>query len=1587
MNGAPSPRHDLFISLAETDAAWVRHFLLPALNLPPGRAVTTEDFPPGSSRRAETERAVSESRYTVLVFSPEYLRGAWAEFSGAVAAIASIEGLGGRVVPILLRECPLPLFERALVSLDCTQQERWEPEVAKLRALLERPTPPPEQVESPYPGLTPFGPEQSRLFFGRHQETAAALARLRAGQRTLYVIGPSGSGKTSLVLAGLVPGLATLPGTPWRLHVVRPGARPSDRVAEALGGTAGDPLGGVGVGPADDRHLLVIDPFEEVYTQASREEQAEFFKLIRDAAAIPTLTVVVLMRADFYPDLMNCPLWTTAQAQRLEIAALNGESLRESIEAPAREAGIGVEARLLDRLTSDAAAEPGALPLLQVTLTDLWHRRRRRLMTLEDYERLGAGHRSGLAVAIRDMAEAALGNLTSEGRDAARRVFLRLVSFGEGRADTRRQESLAILERLPKGDPDFVRATVRALADARLLTLGGEPGAAGCTVDIAHEALISAWPTLQRWLAEGREAERTSRRFESKAREWIELGRGDGGLLDEVELRDAERWLASPDAALAGPSDDLADLIAKSRAARQRRTREARVRRLVFASLLGAIGLAAGYGYYMNYQARNYRAGLSRAAIADYSLALAELGADRFASAEAILSQAIERLGSERQLDDQRTRLARRRDEVGRIVRFYAFADESEWLELSNYDEGAAATCQAALDQLAIGSHPDWWTHLPAADLLARNPGQLERLQESVYRELLLLAMIKAKSGIKAKSDILHSNKPEAASAFREALKVGAAARRFRPQDAAGSLLEYVCHSGLGESNPKDPLPDPNPRSATDYYFIGYCHSWIVNLPQDSLTRWALSRAKSLRFLDLKTSKETAEQYLRTAASLDPRHYWSHAMLGGLLSGQQRYADAELAHGTCVSLRPQSAMGYTWRAYDIAAQVNGAKDATLRARLVRRAIADLERCIALKPKDPEIFESIYNTYIELGRMADAIKAASRRFELEPPRRSSVDWSVNDTREMIEAFVLELEKTVANMPPSAEASAALAHGYLLLENDDRALEAAAKSLELRPGQFRALAVRGEVALKRHLPQEALAEFDRALAQAPGDYHIVAGRARAEESLGRLEAASTGFEHALQAAETRWQQQEALRALARVLDRLGRHEEARRQAQRAEQLGPVSSAREFSDAVESTTMPSIKAGLDDPTVLTIEGEVCLQRGEYGRAILLARRAALLEPTYARAYGCRASAYSARGQNARAVSDWDEAIRLAPNWSYLYYLRGGDLLRLGELDLAFDDFEEAIRRGTNDARAYAGRAFVFQSRGEYESALTDLDRAIALNGDTGWLYGERADVRLSMGDWEKAIADCDQAIHLAPDLVAAYHFRADARRHLKQYELAEADFAKALALAPDNAQIHECEGFLWYDRRNYEKAIGCFTAALSAEPRYRPALVSRGNAYDATGENERALADYSKAIDLDPGDASTYNRRGNVQFRLGAFRDAIDDYGKAIQRKPDFADAFRNRSNAWSRVGRYQEALSDAVSAVELGAEGAMERLNRAAAKLVASADVERQSGLRDDVRRRFLTLAGTLRRSGRAADAEAIERASSADGFPSDQAVQQ
>jgi WD40 repeat protein len=578
--------YDVFISYAEADRAWVDGFLIDGLESAGVRCHREAAFALGVPRLAEFERAVRSSARILLVLSPAYFSSETASFVDLLAQTYGLETSTWPVIPLRLAPVDLPTRLAMLTALDAIDPDEREGVLDKLCDLFQRPI----QAASarpvcPYPGMRAFTLDDSFPFFGRDRETEELFQHLRQS-RFLAAIGASGSGKSSLVFAGLVPRLRKTglfgPGT-WLVRSMRPGERPLAELARALGADPADPDAAVAraleADPQARRLLLIVDQFEEVF--APGQEQSEpLSQALLGLLDVEGVAVVLTARADFYAELMGTPLWPRIKANRVDVGPLDEAGLREAIYRPADMVGVYVESALVERLVSDAveARSLGILPLVQEVLVQLWERLERRVLPLHAYEsfvlaraaydrQLDGQHRTGLEVAIARHADGVLKRLEVEdpGRvEIARRIFLRLVQFGEGRPDTRRQQAVAQLR--AGNDPVRSEAILNSLARNRLITLIGDIETGRRRADIAHEALIHGWPQLRRWIEEWRKAEEIRRRLEQKAQEWIEAGADNEGLLGTGGLAVGEMWVASPDGRELPDDDPIRRLIRESRA-------------------------------------------------------------------------------------------------------------------------------------------------------------------------------------------------------------------------------------------------------------------------------------------------------------------------------------------------------------------------------------------------------------------------------------------------------------------------------------------------------------------------------------------------------------------------------------------------------------------------------------------------------------------------------------------------------------------------------------------------------------------------------------------------------------------------------------------------------------------------------------------------------------------------------------------------------------------------------------------------------------------------------------------------------------
>ena len=491
----------------------------------------------------------------------------------------------------------------------------------------------------PFVGLAAFRTDQAHLFFGRQQETLAALSCFdtRPGHtaiRWLEINGTSGSGKSSLMQAGLLPLIDQ--GWLWprtgiahwqRIGLLLPGARPVEMLAESLAHAFDDTRMADLVDElkrGDDRlrfwlrerkaddtaFLLAIDQFEELFTFAEAEERRRFDRLLAAALADPVCPLFVLstVRADFLdrfgedtPDLtrvLNCA------GKRWTLAPIGDAGLREVIDGPARLAGLDV-AEVREAIIDQARDEPGALPLVENALDWLWQRRENSRLSGRLFTEQG-----GLAGLLSRSADDLLDGLEPQ-RSRALELLFRLVKVDtEGVRHARlrigRDEAvaiagggeagLAVVNRLSgQRQPDDSRQA----GPLRLITVG-DNGA----VNLIHETLVRSkgldddakprpyWPTLWNYIEQHKEQAAWRERLRLDMRMWLENGKASGFQWPHERVRELHKMTQKPGPKFnldADESDFLGPIDADAMLAELERPETTHKRRLLIGERLDVL--------------------------------------------------------------------------------------------------------------------------------------------------------------------------------------------------------------------------------------------------------------------------------------------------------------------------------------------------------------------------------------------------------------------------------------------------------------------------------------------------------------------------------------------------------------------------------------------------------------------------------------------------------------------------------------------------------------------------------------------------------------------------------------------------------------------------------------------------------------------------------------------------------------------------------------------------------------------------------------------------------------------------------------
>jgi len=391
---------------------------------------------------------------------------------------------------------------------------------------------------NPFPGLRPFAPEESDLFFGREGESEEVVGKLLKN-KFVTVIGASGSGKSSLIYCGVLPKvkkLKTDKNADWRILTFRPGNDPFGNLADALSESLyasgnerldrntilselqNNPDGISGAVKSlmlkpDEKVLIVVDQFEELFrystlgkTDPSLAPAGWFVDFLVDTVDQSTgnIFTIITMRSDFIGECAHFQgLTQLINNSNYLVPHMGSENYRQAIEGPVKYAGAEIDPALVEILLKDIGDRTDQLPVLQHAMMRTWSHWRElddldRPINKSDHDSVGT-----MSNAMSLHANEAYEELSLRGKEICEVMFKTLTEKGSDNKGLRRPSDVKTIKSIAGCTSEELFDVVekfRVPARSFITPRHNVPLTEDSIIDLSHESLMRLWDRLREWV-------------------------------------------------------------------------------------------------------------------------------------------------------------------------------------------------------------------------------------------------------------------------------------------------------------------------------------------------------------------------------------------------------------------------------------------------------------------------------------------------------------------------------------------------------------------------------------------------------------------------------------------------------------------------------------------------------------------------------------------------------------------------------------------------------------------------------------------------------------------------------------------------------------------------------------------------------------------------------------------------------------------------------------------------------------------------------------------------------------------------------
>lgn len=547
--------------------------------------------------------------------------------------------------------------------------------------------------------------------------------------------------------------------------------------------------------------------------------------------------------------------------------------------------------------------------------------------------------------------------------------------------------------------------------------------------------------------------------------------------------------------------------------------------------------------------------------------------------------------------------------------------------------------------------------------------------------------------------------------------------------------------------------------------------------------------------------------------------------------------------------------------------------------------------------------------------------------------------------MFRGAIVEYFLALQNSPPGADAFEAIGDMYRVLQNNDRAVSAYDKALNLKRND-------PELFIKAGLAYEKADKLNSAI-----------------KAFNEASAIDPNNADALNALEQIWKDQIKLNPrnaaahanLGTVLQKKGDFEGALEQYNAAELIEPN----------------NILVRLNLGTLYQAKGDLNTATKAYDTILAV-------DPKNVLAHYYKATALKQMKNYDAARQELNTILQIEPNNA----MAKKELAALakeqaGGSDQLADVLKDIADKNPDDANAQYEAGFEAHSKGDINSAIRYYRKAISLNPNMADAYSNIGAALMANKQYDEALSMLNKASELKPGdenikkLISEIKTIETSSKYDKALELHQQGniseaiklYQEALQTEPDNAEIYTNLGAAYQTNQNFDQALAMYKKAVELDATSTVALYYTGTAYHAKGDINQAISYYKKVLEIDPihkeaKESLKSAEEGIVDMILS---DALNAYNKkaydqagaaidkALKMDPNNALAYyymglvaEAKNNASGAISNYKRAtqLDPALDTAFYALAIALDKANDKAGAKVAFQKFVQLSGSKND-----------------------------------------